>query len=84
MFENEIARYEELRQEYERLIASRIDGHDRHELSALLLSTHSCAIEGNTFTLDDTRELREHGLVDPLGTKKVHHGAPPALTRSAS
>ena len=28
----------------------------------VLFSTHSCAIEGNSFSVDDTRELKEKGL----------------------
>lgn len=28
----------------------------------VFFSTHSCAIEGNTFSVDDTRELKEKGL----------------------
>ena len=38
---------------------------DREEYikyNEVLFSTHSCAIEGNSFSVDDTRELKEKGL----------------------
>ena len=68
MFEKEIARYEELRQRYEEKIVRRMSPHDWHEYNEILFSAHSCAIEGNTFTVDDTRILREQGLgMVPVG-----------------
>lgn len=38
---------------------------DREEYikyNEILFSTHSCAIEGNSFSIDDTRDLKEKGL----------------------
>ena len=68
MFEKEIKHYEQLRSEYEEYIVKRMapaDYMDRHEV---LFSTHSCAIEGNSFTIDDTRILKEQGLaMVPMG-----------------
>lgn len=62
MFEKEIERYERVRADYERRIVRKMapaDYMDRHEV---LFSCHSCAIEGNSFTVDDTRALFEQGL----------------------
>ena len=68
MFEAEIARYEELRQCYEERIALRMSRHDWREYNEILFSAHSCAIEGNSFTVDDTRILREQGMaMIPVG-----------------
>ncbi len=68
MFEEEIARYEELRQCYEERIALRMSRHDWREYNEILFSAHSCAIEGNSFTVDDTRILREQGMaMIPVG-----------------
>ena len=42
-----------------------VDYMDWHEV---LFSAHSCAIEGNSFTVDDTRILKEQGLaMIPVG-----------------
>lgn len=38
------------------------------EYNEILFSAHSCAIEGNSFTVDDTRILREQGMaMVPVG-----------------
>lgn len=38
------------------------------EYNEILFSAHSCAIEGNTFSVDDTRALKEEGLdMIPVG-----------------
>ena len=62
MYEKEIAQYEALRTEYVARVASRTAEQDlllRHEV---LFAAHSCAIEGNSFTVGDTQELKEKGL----------------------
>lgn len=61
-FKTYIDRYEAVRQRYERLVADRMSSDDRMRYNEVLFSAHSCAIEGNTFTVDDTRVLREQGL----------------------
>ena len=61
-FENEIKRYEELRQRYQSLIINKMDREEYIKYNEILFSTHSCAIEGNSFSVDDTRELKEKGL----------------------
>ena len=68
MFEQEISAYESLRQEYQAEVASRMDHRQWMEYNEVLFSTHSCAIEGNTFTVDDSRILREKGMaMVPVG-----------------
>lgn len=61
-FEQEIGKYEELRAEYSARIMDRMDRDEYLKYNEVLFSTHSCAIEGNSFSVDDTRELREKGL----------------------
>lgn len=68
MFETEINEYEQLRQLYQQRIVERMSAKDYADYSEILFSTHSCAIEGNSFTLDDTRALKEQGLaLVPVG-----------------
>lgn len=62
LFQQEIEVYEALRLQYQSQIAARMDRREHAEYNEVLFSTHSCAIEGNTFSVDDTRELKEKGL----------------------
>ncbi|MBR1687155.1 MAG: Fic family protein [Prevotella sp.] len=62
MFETEIAAYERVRQDYQQRVADRMGREAWMEYNEILFSAHSCAIEGNSFTVDDTRLLREQGL----------------------
>lgn len=62
MFETEIKKYDELRQRYQSLIINKMDREEYIKYNEILFSTHSCAIEGNSFSVDDTRELKEKGL----------------------
>lgn len=61
-FEQEIAEYEKLRQQYQNIVVNKMDRAEYLNYNEILYSTHSCAIEGNTFSVDDTRELKEKGL----------------------
>lgn len=61
-FEAEIKEYESLRQKYQSQIIGRMDKEEYIQYNEVLFSTHSCAIEGNSFSVDDTRELKEKGL----------------------
>lgn len=61
-FEPEIKEYEELRKKYQSLIIDKMDREEYIRYNEVLFSTHSCAIEGNSFSVDDTRELKEKGL----------------------
>ena len=61
-FEEEIKLYESLRYKYQALIINKMDREEYTKYNEVLFSTHSCAIEGNSFSVDDTRELKEKGL----------------------
>ena len=68
MFEKEIEEYESVRKEYQQKIADRMGRQQWMEYNEILFSAHSCAIEGNSFTIDDTRILREQGMaMIPVG-----------------
>lgn len=61
-FEPEISEYETLRQRYQTKVVDCMAHEEYAKFNEVLFSTHSCAIEGNTFSVDDTRELKEKGL----------------------
>ncbi len=61
-FEKEIKEYEDLRGKYQTLIINKMDREEYIKYNEVLFSTLSCAIEGNSFSVDDTRELKEKGL----------------------
>ena len=68
MFGKEIQRYEVVRNEYETQIKARMTPADYMDWHEVLFSAHSCGIEGNSFTVDDTRILKEQGLaMVPVG-----------------
>ncbi len=68
MFEQEIERYEQVRRAYETQIKAKMSPQDYMDWHEVLFSCHSCGIEGNTFTVDDTRILKEQGLsMVPVG-----------------
>ena len=60
--EKEIKEYEDLRQNYQASIVNKMSREEYIKYNEVLFSTHSCAIEGNSFSVDDTRELKEKGL----------------------
>ena len=62
MFEKEIEEYESVRKEYQQKVAEKMGREQWMEYNEILFSAHSCAIEGNSFTVDDTRILREQGM----------------------
>ena len=68
MFEKEIKEYEHIREKYRQKIADRMGKKQWMEYNEIQFSAHSCAIEGNSFTVDDTRILREQGMaMIPVG-----------------
>ena len=68
MFEKEIKEYEDVLNEYRQKIADKMARQQWMEYNEILFSAHSCAIEGNSFTVDDTRILREQGMaMIPVG-----------------
>jgi Fic family protein len=62
MYEDEIKEYDSLAKEYQSLISDKFSREDFMEYNEILFSAHSCAIEGNSFTVDETRTLKEKGL----------------------
>jgi Fic family protein len=68
MFEKQIEEYEDIRREYQTKVADKMGRVQWMEYNEILFSAHSCAIEGNSFTVDDTRILREQGMaMIPVG-----------------
>ena len=57
-----ISKYNNILQNYNDLIVSKFDENDFKLYNEILFSAHSCGIEGNTFSVDDTRELKEQQL----------------------
>ena len=62
MFKEQILEYEAVLMEYQTLIIDKFDKQDFIDYNEILFSAHSCAIEGNSFSVNDTRELKEQGL----------------------
>ena len=68
MFKQEIQEYESILKVYRERVTGRMATTDLKEYNEILFSAHSCAIEGNSFSVNDTRELKEKGLgVIPQG-----------------
>lgn len=61
-FDTEIKEYEAARQQYQTTIINQMNREEYIKYNEVLFSTYSCAIEGNSFSVDDTRELKEKGL----------------------
>ena len=51
-----------MRQRYQTVVLNKMKEEEYFKYNEVLFSTHSCAIEGNSFSVDDTRELKEKGL----------------------
>lgn len=62
MFTEKIKTYEEWRARYQQKIVTPMSKQEYFDYAEVLFSTHSCAIEGNCFSVDDTRELKDKGL----------------------
>lgn len=63
--------YDSLREEYDETIVSAFDADDFKRYNEILFSAHSCGIEGNSFSVDDTRELKEKGYAVNLVNKTL-------------
>lgn len=61
-YEEEIKAYEILKAQYQDKVMEKMNREEYIKYNEVLFSTHSCAIEGNSFSVDDTRELKEKGL----------------------
>ena len=57
-----ISRYDILVSQYKEFISEKLSKQDFIEYNEILFSAHSCAIEGNSFSVDETRTLKEKGL----------------------
>jgi Fic family protein len=64
-------KYDSLKEKYDDLIVSAFDADDFRKYNEILFSAHSCAIEGNSFSVDDTRELKEKGYAVNLVNKTL-------------
>ena len=54
--------YDNILNEYIPVVENRFSKQNLFEYNEVLFAAHSCAIEGNSFSVNDTRELKEHGL----------------------
>jgi Fic family protein len=66
-----INKYEQIRELYQQNFESKFSSENLFEYNEVLFSAHSCAIEGNSFSVNDTRELKEHGLKLKLYNKTM-------------
>lgn len=66
-----IRQYEETLPLYKCEIEGKMSEEDWLEYNEILFSAHSCAIEGNSFSVDDTRELKEFGVKAKLQNKTL-------------
>jgi len=57
-----IKKYESILTKYRKMFAAKMSADDLRARHEVLFSAHSCAIEGNSFTVGDTQELKEKGL----------------------
>lgn len=62
MFESEIKKYNDVVETYMQNIIAPMGQEQYRERNEVLFSCHSCGIEGNSFTVDNTRDLFEQGL----------------------
>lgn len=62
MFEKEIKLYDKTVVDYRQHIMEPMGEQEYRKHAEILLSCHSCGIEGSTFSVDDTRALFEQGL----------------------
>ncbi|MFT4094394.1 MAG: Fic family protein [Niabella sp.] len=63
--------YDSVLQTYTIAVEKRFSRENLFEYNEILFSAHSCAIEGNSFSVNDTKELKEHGLKLKLHDKSM-------------
>lgn len=66
-----LTKYQSTLDQYNKLVAASFSRQSLFEYNEILFSAHSCAIEGNSFTVNDTKELKEHGLNLKLHNKSM-------------
>ncbi|MDR7694119.1 Fic family protein [Riemerella anatipestifer] len=69
--EKVIKEYEQLRAEYNRNIVEAFNPQDFENYINDMFTAHSCRIEGNSFSVNDTRALREQGIGLKLNNKSM-------------
>ncbi|MEO6948142.1 MAG: hypothetical protein ABI123_00825 [Ginsengibacter sp.] len=57
-----VIKYERIRNLSCQNFESKFSSNNLFEYNEVLCTAQSCAIEGNSFSVNDTRELKEHGL----------------------
>lgn len=70
MWEKYIEEYEVIRSEYQKNVIETFK-EDFNDYIENLFTAHSCAIEGNSFSVNDTQELKEHGFNLKLHNKTL-------------
>lgn len=72
MTQDKIEEFNRLSAEYRSFVTEKMSVEDFREYNEVLFSSHSCAIEGNSFTVDETQTLKEKGLgMIPQGKQLV-------------
>lgn len=69
--EDMIKEYEQLRVEYNKNIVEAFNPQDFENYISDMFTAHSCRIEGNSFSVNDTRALREQGIGLKLHNKSL-------------
>lgn len=72
LMEELLKKYDSIVLEYNKTIVESFSIEDFREYNEILFSAHSCAVEGNTFTVDETRELREQGINLKLQNRSLY------------
>lgn len=67
-----IRAYENIREEYSNIVIKKFNREEYYNYVNDLFTAHSCAIEGNSFSVDDTKALREQGLSMKLQDKSMY------------
>jgi len=64
--------YEEIRLKHQSAVVDNFNPDDFAGYNENLFTAHSCAIEGNSFSVDDTRALKEQGMALKLQNKSLY------------
>lgn len=67
-----LKKYDSVVLEYNKIIVESFNITDFKEYNEILFAAHSCAVEGNTFTVDETRELKEQGINLKLHNRSLY------------
>ncbi|WP_316746379.1 Fic family protein [Pedobacter gandavensis] len=67
-----LKKYDSLVLNYNKVIVESFNPVDFQEYNEILFSAHSCAVEGNTFTVAETSALKEQGLSLKLQNKSLY------------